>query len=499
MALPIVEVSWDGAAWSDVTDRLRSWRSGHGGTPRGNPDRPFIMAASGTMVLTERPTAPPSSRYRIRMTFMDAVVWSGWAQEPQELPWPPTDTSWRLVSGNADAMARTVDIDAAAGTAAALFDLDAVEAVIGDVETTGLAARQLQAVEYNGPLGRFLSQAALAASAELLENRTGAVVAANAHLQTAPATSIPLTVRIIRIDTRRLANRIRNSIVVEIAGLHSQQTSHAHNATTTGELSLKYDIPVTGPAGATHTNWAVEVTSIEELRTSTVYETYASQGARDTGWRPPANVTEWVDISGDGATATAGAEQNGSLPVTVTVPAPTGYGYLWLRGRPLRNTIYIPGIGSVSIGYVWTETTRQTRTQTNRGRLRLTLTLTSRVSGGEAGSQTVRINNAASIATWGERPLEMPGWLLPSSASAAQTAVAALLAGLADIRSEHTATFALSHPQANRADCGDYVHLRAQDPGRGVDVNDYCVVIGRAITWTPGENLPTLQLRCLET
>ena len=488
-----VEVQWTAGVWTDVTAQTAGGQVGHGAAG-SNPDRPNPAPARGHLVLAGRPPAGADGRRRpCRILIAGQQWWSGWMSDPSDIAGVALHTRWRLAGRSADLLAARVEADIAAGTTAALLAHTAL-APLG-VTARDIASRALGRVEWSGPAGGLLSRAAAAASAELAETADGDIAAVGAHRATAPAPehTAPAAITapaVLSIGSDRRTDRIRNSIVVAVAGIHSQDVSHSAGGAPTGPRTYQLDVPIAGPDGAAHIAWSATVTAAEEHQLSIDYVDRSTQDDYNRGWRSPADVYQWAAISG--VTAAVGTPTATHVPVTVTVPAPTGYTYTVEVGRAEHLTI--PGFGSYGLG--WGVGSRSTRTRSTRGQVRVSLTLTSRVSGGDAGQSTVRVSDAASIAAWGERTLELPSWYLATTPAEAQAAARPLLAALAQPRAEHTVTLLASHPAA-RADCGDYAHLSVTAAGHGVEINRYGLIVYRRLALDRGGEA-RVELTCRE-
>lgn len=495
---PTVEVQWAADVWVDVTADVHSFDEGHGGARQGNPDRPTAQPAQGQMVLAGA-AAATGQRFACRATLGQDTLFSGWAQEPRILK-DPVRTSWRLEGRSLETLNTRAEVHRAAAKAAALFTDPALGA-LGAITTRNLPDRDLKTIAFAGRIGGFLSRAALVNSAEIVENRLGAIIAANPHISAIPAGARLLAAAdttIIGPDTAHRADRVRNRATVRIDAVETATNApHSQEATasSSGALTLAGSAPIAAlPADTTLADWAGTVLaarlSLPASWSSIWTQTYQNgpysraSSTINYGWR---TVT--------GATITLGTPTADAVPFAVTIPASAVPARLTLtEHRRFRG--YLGGYalpGQPPPGY--TETAQATiNTGNPRGaeadvQLTATRTTTSRTP-----ERFITADIAASQSLWGVRELDLPYWI----AATATDVLEAQLTALAEVRDEHTLTIPLQETAARTIDAGDYVTLQIRDPRRDVDINEVCLVVGRELSFGR-RRIPKIRLRCLET
>lgn len=505
MALPAptVEVQWDHNTWTDETSRLHGWANGHGGARQANPDRPTPEPAAGTMVLDGEPTAA-AGRFACRATHDGRTLWSGWAQEPRRLT-GPVRTVWKLTSDNTANLSKAITLNAAAGNVGAL--LAGVATAMGaNLDRSNIPNRQMKALAVEGRAGGLLSRAAQAASAELVENRLGRIVAASAHISARPASTPAISAAdttILKPDTVRRADRIRTRATVvidsdpDLSTLRVPFTARVSSGAVAWPMVLTATVPL--PAGATYsepmataTAEAAVVTGVTGRATS-----YADGSTNYTG---PYSVTATTDFAAT-ATATATiAEDNRSATITITVADPNianqSVSVRWRQtnsayGIPLPWSATVPVIDGFGSAIVHTFNRTVSRTQLNSISATGTLTVTRAVG---TPPQNVLVIDQESENIWGQRPLELAPWADDTDT----TIVEAIIDSLADERAEHTITIPLTEAAALDRDAGDYATLQITDTGFGIDVNQVCLIVGRSLAFGRRQ-IPRVTLRLLET
>lgn len=508
MALPrpTVEVQWEQDVWTEITDEVSGFSTDHGGST-ANPDRPLPLPAKGAMIVAG-PAPLTGQRFLCRATMEGDELWEGWAQAPRELK-NPQRARWTLEGKSKERLPLNVETSIAAGTTAQLLAATPLSP-LGPITARNLAARNLKAITYSGRLGGLLSRACLVASAEAIENRSGQIIAASPHLAATPANPPTIAARettVYDLDTAHQIDRIRNQGTIrieEISNLDSSTYSARITLTTTGNrnaaitnpLQLAGSIPV--PAdGATYSNWAAEVVSGR-------WTVPVSVSLYDLSARPPASWTYQVVAFGNvayggAATAAAGAEANGAIPITAS--APTSVVETWACrtqiGRALgTTTTSTPTINRA--GFWGTRTAQQSSNfgtqyplvqRSRPAQLELTILVTAtRTTGTTTPARDLQVTNTASQALWGVRELDLPFWIAADNTAALQ----AQIDGLAAVRDEHTFTVPLTEPIARTIDAGDYVSLRIEG------TNELCLVVGRGLRFGDGQ-IPRARFRCLET
>ena len=538
-AKPTVEVQWASGVWSDVTDSVESFSEFHGGSASSNPDRPFPQPAAGTLIL-EGQTAPTGRRFPCRVTVpaeqggltvpgSPSVVseeFEGWIQAPR-ITRDGRSTRWLAEGKSKRPLSENVDTAIPAGTTLQLMASDAFDP-LGDITARNLVARNLKEIRYTGPIGGLLGRAALVASAECVETKTGAIVVANPILSESPA-DIPT---ISAADTlvydyadNHLIDRIRNRAIIRIdeidtvasepfsavAGSFAGRRGAAVGSALPAELSWTYVF--NWPSGtpqldnATYTNWSVSVinaewsvpTSYQQFRTqSNRAGTFEVQSTRlfGSGFVPMSNRSSRVSAS---VQSTRGRTTRIAITADSS-PVESFQQAAWYVDTTYEGeTINRPGpapLFTVNRSNTWSaflpitvqgaQLPASTRATIN---LRVTLRIrATRTTGDFSPQEDLVADVATSQAEWGVRQLDLPFWI----ASTGTAVLNEQLAALANIRREHVFTIPLAEPVARTVDAGDYVSLRIGS------TNEVCLVVGRGLAFGR-DQIPRVRFRCLET
>ena len=533
IAQPTVEVQWDGQTWTDVTADLLAFDTGeHGGARKSNPDRPTPAPAAGAMAL-EGAAAITGQRFNCRATIAGETLWEGWAQEPRRLR-NPERTRWALEGRTKEHNAQRVEIARPAGTTAAMIADTELWGGLGAPTAVELPARNLKSIDYSGRRGGLLSRTALVASGEPIETRTGTVKIANPHVTAAPNNTRTITSaanRVIDTQTEHRADRVRNRATIRIEevvdltddsyaatidididiGGNAAGTALPATLSLTGSLPLPSGTPLLDTA--TYANWSASVLSAEWIVASRFVQnrrqTYQNGPFNQTSLRVTGSSRVAVSNASDRVSATIGDQTaDRAIPITVditTTPAETfsqGYnvsdrGYLGGTSLPqptqfrsaTRANVWSPAVPFTIAGSA--QPTYYRGTVGARVQLRLTAT---RTTGTVTPAMNITADDGPSQQLWGIRELDLPFWI----SSTSTTVVEAQLAGLSEVRNEHSFTLLLDEPIARTIDAGDYATLQIRDQPRDIDINEVCLVVGRRLTFGR-KQLPKIRLRCLET
>ena len=151
---PTTQVQWDGSIWTTVDDDLLRCSLVHGSPAKGNPDRPTLASARGSLTLWGEPVRT-AERYALRIVDGTHVYFRGWLQEPMEVTSFRPLTRWQIAGLNADKLTvRSENVSFAAGTVSGLLDIAPLNQ-LGTIEKRNLPARNTAAFSYRGNLGRL--------------------------------------------------------------------------------------------------------------------------------------------------------------------------------------------------------------------------------------------------------------------------------------------------------------------------------------------------------
>ena len=523
-ATPNVEVQWASGTWTDVTDSVQSFSEVHGGSPSSNPDRPFPQPATGSLIL-EGQTAPTGRRFACRAVLDGGEEWSGWIQAPR-ITRDGRSTRWLAEGKSRRPLSENVETAIPAGTTLQMMASDAFDP-LGDITARNLVARNLKEVRYSGPIGGLLGRAALVASAECVETKTGSIVVANPILSEPPAdvpTISAADTLIFDYADNHLIDRIRNRAIIRIdeidtvasegfsvvAGSFASRQGGAVGSALPAELSWQYVF--NWPSGtpqldnATYTNWRVEVINAE-WSVPVRYQQFRTQRNRGGAFEVTSTL---VDASGliqvSNRSARVSASIVSDLPrstrIAITAdssPTESFQQAAWYVDTDFDGNVHRrspPTLLNVNRSNTWSAFLPITvqgaqlpaSTRATIG-LRVTLRIrATRTTGDFSPQEDLVADVATSQAEWGVRPLDLPFWI----ASTGTAVLNEQLAALANVRREHVFTIPLAEPAARTVDAGDYVSLRIGS------TNEVCLVVGRGLAFGDGQ-LPRVTFRCLET
>ena len=506
-----IEAQLDGANYEDLTDRVERCRIIHGGST-ANPDRPDFRTATGTILLTGQ-FNPNLQRVRCRVYYDTTLMWSGFIQEPQRQS--NRKTRWTIAGLRSGQRAQKIGVTTPAIRASDALDFTAITSRFGTITKRNLPTRQLKEFRYEGPISGLVSRLGLLNSAEIIENKTGNLIAANPHLtvEAQGRTISAATEFVLDPSSKHIASRIRNTARVTIP----PSTMGATEAWTTnidlpeqadaGPITASFTIPTDN---ASYASFAATATAEVWLPTVVEIRYARNQGSSNTPYtvnRGPNEVYGWYTVP---ATIALGAVSNGMIPITVTLSIPTTFTQIlrvsaitYVVTGPTNNLRIVQvvnepaGTDTGRLGRVVGDTEQTVTTPTvNRSRGTVILNAQRRTTATVAGV-TYKVNDAASVALWGERELDLPDWVITNRARGG-AAVTEQIEGLANLRREHRVTLQIDSPSSLGVDAGDYVLLRVNDVNLNITVNAWCLVVGREIRFGDGV-LGTVTLTCLET
>ena len=505
-----VEAQIDGVNFEDLTARVERCRIIHGGSI-ANPDRPDFRTATGTILLTGQ-FNPNLQRVRCRVHYDSTLLWSGFIQEPQRRP--NRKTRWKISGLYSSQRAQRIGVVTPAISASNALDFAAIRNRFGTITKRNLPSRQLKEFRYEGPLSGLVSRLGLLNSAEIIENKTGNLVAANPHLTAEPQgrTLSATTEFVLEPNSKHIAARIRNTARVTIPPSTTGATSawtiniDLPEQTNAGPLTATFMLPTDN---ATYSD--LRGTATAEVWLPTVANEYWVRGdTTNNVWVRQNRSTEngWLTVP---ATLVFGTTTDAGTPVTVTLNIPSTYTQTvivlaqdFIRVPNPRGNIFFPyrivniadgePVGSSRVAGMQTVTANTPTPSKSRGAVDImaTRTVTTTVAG-----VSYRVSDAASVALWGERELNLPDWIITNRSRGGE-AVQAQIEGLANLRREHKVTLQIASPSSLALDAGDYVLLRVNDLSLNINIAAWCLITGRELRFGDGV-LATVTLTCLET
>ena len=531
-----LQVQWYSADYIDITDTVQAWNVAHGASVNGNPDRPTIQSASGTLI-TRAQLEPfqRSGRFAFRAIWhieraLDdfALLWSGWIQEPRLRGSHTPEIEWKLSGRLATDLEVQHDLNQPEQTiVATLNDRDLWQRILPSASTVdrrSIPDRTLKPLNLTASAGAIVSRLAAVSGAVVAEGKSGVLKIAAANLAVPPASGAVLsseTTRVMIPTSRERADRIRNRAITRTPERLGTTTPIRFRATasTSGTgarpSSVTATATVTVPedtAHATYTGWTARVVRAEMLTFPRsirrwgqypgpyTWGAYASNAV----WAP-ATPTPSASVSVSGATATITVTwATGPTQTDLEIGYVDELGPGVFGGGILRHRT--PGDES---GTWWAATTDTDylleRTATEGSWDDLTgIPVELPIFGLRAfieldatrnqvlAEEIHEVVNADSITEWGDRPLVLPDWLVGN------TDLQREINSLSRLRHEHTVTLPFDRIGQWDSDVAEYVELDLLDTVRNVDIAEICVLTNRRWSWTPNRGL-YLQLVCLET
>jgi len=461
-----VQVQWTSGTWTDITSQCDSLIVGHGAAVQSNPDRPLIASATGQLVTIGLTVtlAQKAQRFPIRVRCDTHDMWTGWLQEPRELPAAIVSHIWKLQGLLGERLETIRAINQPAETLATLFaNSDLWTELIGytPVVSNAVLTRMLKTYSFNRSVGEYVSTLAQVNTLEIVERLDGAlrfvsaIPAALPSRRNLSSSTIRMTTN---LDIRDRADRIRNLITTIIPA-----TSNTNIINRTVAFR---DIPVR------------VVSSVRQEPSLWRITLQASLGTE---------LTLTTDLGGswsDDATVSIAAQNlimyfaDGSTVGTLDLTSWTATGSLTTTGRLSVTLTAPPGRG----GNI--RRTADTRIQ-NQANAYALLTITARITHTITTPATTQtVSNQTSITLWGERSLRMADWL------DATTDLQAAVDTLSDLRQEYVVRLPLSQLTVTSRDfvatidAGDYVRFRVGDIYRDITIDVYCVVTYRRVSWS---------------
>lgn len=545
---PKVEVQWDGANWTDVTDKLVLVDTREGAVV-ATPDRPSPRYLAGQIELLGADRSAVSERVPYRVTISSTSYGSGWLTDPQQSGSLPTKTRWRVGSDLRLAQSERQAVAIPTGTVGGVASDNALWARIAGAAITarGLpSARGLLNVQWDGPAGGFVSRFAALAGAYAIDRGDGTLAVASPHIAARPAGIATVDNSawiVLAAETRRRTDEIRNVISIRTPAVH-MDTDVSYTATgrlrvPQGSSSLVLadpqvvtaDFAVPAADGVTYVDWMVEATaeylvagrwawyiagvrsffrnsvrvnvlrmlaaptpSTLSIAAAGITASFAGlSGAVGTARASIATGTaeQWVCDLSAGISASTPRTDDWLSPTRTWQRTLTRHGEL--QPAPTGQTTWYPAAEvprpaaqrQASDTDIATLGAVQRLSQAWGIDVAFDVSATRRVPN-VIPAREAQVSDPQSIARWGRRELELPPWL----ADTTPAGMADTLAGLAAERSLHEVEVAArqpgsADPAALRA--GDYAALDLADAPHAVSVHAVCLVTSRRLKWSADE------------
>ena len=532
-----VSVQWDGSTWTDVTAKMEAMDFRHGAQNSGNPDRQGIAVAQGGLLLRDT-RVDHSQRFPCRVRRGSTTLWQGLIGNPRLQPAAVSHVRWQVVGALGPLIERERDIGITAQTTTALLASSSVWTdLTGAVPSTdGVPSRALGNILLEAsPVGGFLTRLGVVASAIPIERDDGTLRYVNPARSgpTLKATINTSTDFVRSVQSRDLVDRVRNigrlatGALTEETGTFDRTITARYNGV--GETAFasptRWTTTIPFPSdGTTYENVSAQLLSAQAIRktgasgavrTTNGTPSMAS-GGRGTGWWRYSILTSLRDdIAGASIELNSTSDAVISTVLSTALPSQGNVqgiaaSYSWRRVAT-TGVIGYRAATSGNTRFFWApydDAAVYIKTNSNGAtdwnfapyhELVLSVAITADLNKTTDTRRSVTAENQASVTAWGERPLQIPQWLVLNDT----TDISPQIDALSQVRSEHVVTLPLWQPTAQRSaavasvDAGDWVRLRLMDGVRNVSVDATCLVTNRQITLSQ-TGIPSVTWTCLE-
>ena len=515
-----VEIDWaDDLGWahplSDVSERVARLRFRWGGAERSNPQRPIVDFGVGRLVLAGDEFIPGRveglsagvlhRRHRCRITPPDQAAIHCWARFDARTADTGRTAGFALEGLEVEDLAEIIDItqptEGLRSDQAQWHDWVAQHLSLDIPLTVRAPVRAYDAFSFRGRRGEFISQVAQTLTALPVAGRAGSL---RMHDPTMPTGSPPVIdaagVAVLdavpRLDTAHIRNRITETVTAPVMQAVTDRTDeevmHAPDPPAALPVSWTGTVQLVG-AGAI-SDVAVTLDRLE-VRVATRFFGRRASG----GWQFRVVEFGWAGVAAGSSRATV-VESDGTATVTVTPQTGALTTGTFSQTWTATGQVEVLTIGAWSrvapasaerllSGTLTALTARRTAVYGARA----TVTVRWRTTEPQSGGDTlITVDDPASIAAWGVRPLVFPDWLLFTSEEQARSATLPVVARLGRPRRLHRVTVALPQPTPEgaavvAAEPGDYRRVRLADRARRVDIDATCMVLGCEVRVVRGQ------------